>query len=139
MRGACPASTLFTPSERVMARVLIVDDEPDLAEALELHLKYAGYETVAASSGEEALRKVTAERPHVILLDIRMPDMDGLEVLRRVREIAPQVAVIMVTAVRDEQVRREALDTGAADFITKPIDLAYLSRSLSAVLGRMRI
>jgi DNA-binding response OmpR family regulator len=120
-----------------MVRVLIVDDEPDLVEALRLHVKLAGYQAFTAYSGEEAIREVKAQRPHVILLDVRMPDMDGLQVLSRVRQIDREVRVIIVTAVRDEQLGREALVRGAADFITKPIDLAYLDRSMEAVLGPM--
>jgi CheY-like chemotaxis protein len=120
-----------------MPRVLVVDDEPDVADALRLHLRLKGYDATAVLSGTRALRAVKAERPHVILLDILMPMMDGFEVLRRIREIDQEVRVIVVTAVGDEEVGRRALALGASDFITKPVDLAYLELSLWVTLAPM--
>jgi DNA-binding response OmpR family regulator len=114
---------------------LVVDDEPRLVEAMQLYLRLKGYEVETALTGEEALQKAEATHPHVILLDIRMPKMDGLQVLRHVRRIDRDVGVIIITAVNDPEIRHEALAGGAADFITKPIDLKYLDRSIRAVLG----
>lgn len=113
-----------------MARVLVVDDEQDAVELLQEFLVAKGYEVLAAYDGEEALRKVKEERPHLVLLDIRMPKMNGLEVLRRIREIDQEVGVIMVTAVNEEETGRQALQMGAFDYIVKPLDLKYLERSL---------
>ena len=113
-----------------MPRVLVVDDEPDAVELLQEFLTAKGYEVCTAEDGEEALRLVKEERPHLILLDIRMPKMNGLEVLKRVREIDREVGVIMVTAVNEEETGRQALELGAFDYITKPLDLQYLERSL---------
>mgnify|MGYP001577096794 FL=1 len=113
-----------------MARVLVVDDEPDAVELLQEFLTSKGYEVVTASNGEEALRKVKEERPHLILLDVRMPGMNGLDVLRQVRQFDQEVGVIMVTAVNEEETGREALKLGAFDYIVKPLNLEYLERSL---------
>jgi CheY-like chemotaxis protein len=113
-----------------MARVLVVDDEPDAVELLQEFLTGKGYEVLTAANGNEALQKLKAERPHLILLDVRMPGMNGLEALRRIREIDREVGVIMVTAVNEEETGREALRLGAFDYIVKPLDLAYLERSL---------
>jgi CheY-like chemotaxis protein len=113
-----------------MPRILVVDDEPDAVELLQEFLVGKGYEVLTASDGPEALRKVTEERPHLILLDVRMPDMNGLEVLRRVREIDKEVGIIMVTAVNEEETGRQALQMGAFEYITKPIDFEYLERSV---------
>jgi len=113
-----------------MPRVLVVDDEPDSVELLREFLATKGYEVLSASDGEEALRKVKADRPHLILLDVRMPGMSGLEVLREVRQIDQEVGVIMVTAVNEEETGRQALELGAFDYIVKPLDLAYLERTL---------
>jgi DNA-binding response OmpR family regulator len=113
-----------------MPRVLVVDDEPDARELLSEFLTAKGYEVLTASNGEEALRKVKEDRPHLILLDVRMPKMNGLEVLKQVREIDHEVGVIMVTAVNEEETGRQALKLGAFDYITKPLDLKYLERSL---------
>ena len=113
-----------------MARVLVVDDEPDAVELLQEFLTSKGYEVLAASSGEAALRTVKEERPHLILLDVRMPGMNGLDVLRQVRQFDQEVGVIMVTAVNEEDTGREALKLGAFDYIVKPLNLEYLERSL---------
>ncbi len=113
-----------------MARVLVVDDEPDAVDLLQEFLAGKGYEVVTACNGEEALERVKADRPHVILLDVRMPRMNGLEVLRQVRQIDKEVGVIMVTAVNEEDTGRQAMALGAFDYVVKPLDLAYLERSL---------
>jgi DNA-binding response OmpR family regulator len=113
-----------------MPRVLIVDDEPHTLELLSEFLTAKRYEVVTASDGEEALRKVKEERPHLILLDVHMPGMNGLEVLQRVRQIDGEVGVIMVTAANDEETGRKALQLGAFDYIVKPVDFQYLERSL---------
>ncbi len=113
-----------------MSRVLVVDDEPDAVELLTEFLTSKGYEVITASNGEEALRRLQEDRPHLILLDVRMPKMDGLEVLRRAREIDQAVGIIMVTAVQEEETGRRALQMGAFDYITKPLDLKYLEQSL---------
>jgi len=113
-----------------MPRILVVDDEPDAVELLQEFLTSKGYEVITASDGEEALRKVKSERPHLILLDVRMPKMNGLEVLRQVRQIDKEVGVIMVTAVNEEETGRQALELGAFDYIVKPLDLEYLEKSL---------
>ena len=113
-----------------MAKVLVVDDEPEAVELLVEFLSSKGYEILTATSGEEALRRVKDDRPHLVLLDIRMPKMSGLEVLKRIREIDAEMGVIMVTAVNEEDVGRQALELGAFDYIVKPLDLKYLERSL---------
>jgi len=113
-----------------MPRMVIVDDEPEVLEELAEVFGEYGYEIETAREGEEALRKVKEKRPHVMLLDIRMPGMDGIEVLRRVREVDPSLGVIMVTAVMEEGLAKEAMKLGAFDYITKPIDLDYLRTSV---------
>lgn len=122
-----------------MPRVLVVDDEPQVVELLQEFLAAKGYQVLTASDGEEALRKVKEERPHVVLLDVRMPKMNGLEVLKRVREIDHEVGVIMVTGVMEEETGRQALQLGAFDYITKPLDLKYLERSLWVKLQMMTL
>lgn len=122
-----------------MPRVLVVDDEPDARELLQEFLTGKGYEVLTASDGEEALQRVKAERPHLIFLDVRMPKMDGLEVLKRVREIDQEVGVIMVTAVKEEDIGRQALQLGAFDYITKPLDLKYLEQSLWVKITMMTL
>ena len=113
-----------------MARVLVVDDERANVELLTDFLREKGYEVSTAFNGAEALQKVKEERPHVVLLDICMPVMDGMEVLKRVREIDREVGVIVVTGINEEETGRKSLAMGAFDYITKPLDLHYLEKSL---------
>jgi DNA-binding response OmpR family regulator len=122
-----------------MPRVLVVDDEPVAVELLHAFLADKGLEVLTASDGEEALRQVKEHRPHLILLDVRMPKLNGMEVLKRVREIDHEVGVIMVTAVNEEETGREALKMGAFDYITKPLDLQYLERSLWLKIATMLV
>ena len=122
-----------------MARILVVDDEPSAVELLTEFLTAKNHTVIAAVNGEEALRKVKEERLHLIFLDVMMPKMSGLEVLKKIREIDKEVGVIMVTAVHEEETGRQALKLGAFDFITKPIDLAYLEKSLWHKLALMTL
>jgi two-component system, NtrC family, response regulator AtoC len=125
--------------EDIMARILVVDDEPSAVELLTEFLTGKNHTVIGAVNGEEALRKVKEERPHLIFLDVMMPKMSGLEVLKKIREIDKEVGVIMVTAVHEEETGRQALKLGAFDFITKPIDLAYLETSLWHKLALMTL
>jgi DNA-binding response OmpR family regulator len=118
-------------------RILIVDDEEDICNTLSDFLTDCGYEVLQATSGEEAIRLVKAARPHLILLDIRMPEMNGLEILRRVRALDQEVGVIMITAFTDITIAQESLKAGASDFVTKPIDLEYLETSIRVKIGAM--
>ena len=121
------------------ARVLVVDDDPATVELLQEFLVAKGYEVLTASDGAEALQKVKEERPHLILLDIQMPKMEGLEVLRQVKAIDPTVSVIMVTGVNEEAIGRQAMALGAFDYIVKPLDLPYLERTLWYKLTMMTL
>jgi DNA-binding response OmpR family regulator len=121
------------------ARVLVVDDDPATVELLQEFLVSKGYEVLTASDGAEALRTVKAERPHLLLLDVMMPKMDGLEVLRQVKAIDPTVGVIMVTGVNEEAIGRRAMALGAFDYIIKPLDLPYLEQSLWYKLTAMTL
>ena len=120
-------------------RVLVVDDEAEGVELLREFLSAKGYEVITASDGDEALRKVKEERPHLILLDIQMPKMDGLEVLRRLREIDKEVGVIMITGVNEQEIARQAMALGAFDYIVKPLDLPYLEQSLWYKISMMTL
>lgn len=86
------------------------------------------YEVFSAQSGKEALEIVKKERPRIILLDINMRGMDGIETLAKIREIDKEAAIIMVTGVKDDDTINKALDLGANDYITKPLSLEYLDK-----------
>jgi DNA-binding response OmpR family regulator len=113
-----------------MVRILVVDDEPDFVELIREFVVRKGYHPIVAYDGREALQKVKEERPHIVLLDIRMPGMDGLEVLKQIREADQEVGVIMLTGVLDREIGSQSLRGGAFDYLVKPIDLQYLDRVL---------
>ncbi|MBL7075638.1 response regulator [candidate division KSB1 bacterium] len=111
-------------------RILVVDDEMEVCILVKEFLEERGYQVAVANRGKDAVEGMKSFRPHVVLLDIRMPGMSGMEVLDQIREIDKEVGVIMVTAVKDERIGREALKKGATDYIVKPIDLDYLETSV---------
>ncbi len=111
-------------------KILVVDDEPRITSVLDEYFSALGYTVLTAKNGREALERVEADRPSLVLLDIRLPGMDGMEVLRQIKARAPGVEVIMITAVKDLALASEALALGARDYITKPFDLTYLERSV---------
>ena len=109
---------------------MVVDDEQDVCTMLTKFLTMKGYETSCAFSGEEAIKKVKEERPHCILLDIGMPKMDGLETLKRIRKVNKGIGIVIITGIEDDAVGRKCIALGANDYITKPLDLAYLETVL---------
>ncbi len=113
-----------------MDRLLIVDDEQGLLDALSEEFAAQGFEVETATSGLEAIEKAEAEAPDLVLLDIRMPGMDGLETLGRLMEIQPGLGVIVVSAVHDADMAQRAMELGAFDYLTKPFDLDYLRASV---------
>lgn len=103
-------------------KILLVDDEPQALSLLSRFLQVRGYQTLVAHDGEAAIELFLRERPDLVLLDIRMPGIDGLQVLREIKSIDPEALVVMVTAVRESGPEAEALEAGALGYITKPID-----------------
>ena len=120
------------------SRVLIVEDEPDIRELVVHHLKREGYQVSAAASGEEALRQVQAVPPDLVLLDLMMPAMDGLEVCRRLRQdpVTASLPIVMLTAKGDEVDRVLGLELGADDYVVKPFSPKELLARVRAVLRR---
>lgn len=118
------------------ARILVVDDHPDNIELLKARLEARGYEIDTAEDGEEALRKVFERPPHLVLLDVMMPKMDGFEVVRRIKANTdlPFVPVIMQTALDSTQDIVEGLNAGADDYITKPLNFAELEARVKSLL-----
>ena len=117
-------------------QLLVVDDDALMRRSLSASLTQAGFSVTAAASGEEALHWVQTQRPDLILLDIGLPGMDGLETLRAFRQAATGVPVIFVTARRRELDEVVGLELGADDYMTKPFDFDVLLAHLKAVLRR---
>ena len=113
-----------------MKKILVADDEELICNMLEKFLTQKGYEVITALSGEEAVRKVKEEKPHIVLMDIRMSKMDGIEALKKIREIDHKAGIVMITAVKDDDIGRRCIELGAYDYITKPLDLEYLEKVL---------
>jgi DNA-binding response OmpR family regulator len=116
-------------------RILIVDDEPRMVHFIRLNLEHDGFEVVEAASGSQALDHLRDQLPDLILLDVMMPDLDGFETLRLIREIST-VPVIMLTAKGEEDDRVRGLELGADDYITKPFSPRELVSRVRAVLRR---
>ena len=120
-----------------MARILVVDDEHEVCDMLKKFLTKRGHEVYTALNGEDSLSVVKEERPHIVLLDIRMPKMNGIECLKHIKEIDKEVGVIMITAVKEEEIGKQAMELGAFDYITKPLSLKYLEDCLMVKLLQM--
>lgn len=116
------------------SKILVVDDEQQVAEVLTEFFTMKGYEVICASGGLEGLSKAEKHKPDVILLDVRMPDLDGLSVLRRIREMNPFVGILMMSGNTDTEAAKEALQLGAFDYILKPFDFEYLDRAVHKMI-----
>jgi two-component system, OmpR family, response regulator ResD len=118
--------------------VLVVDDEPTIAEVVSRYLERAGYRTQVAADGVEALAAVASDRPDLVVLDLMLPGIDGLEVMRRMREQGSgRIATILLTAKGDESDRVVGLRLGADDYVVKPFSPAELVARVDAVLRRI--
>ena len=117
------------------ARVLVVDDDENVAEVLSRYLEREGYVVDTAADGNSALEQALRTLPDLVLLDLMLPGMDGLEVCRRLREVAP-IPVIMLTARGDESDRVVGLELGADDYVAKPFSPREVVARVKAVLRR---
>jgi len=118
-------------------RVLVCDDEPQILRALRVILRDAGYEAITAASGEEALDHAAVKPPAAAILDLMLPDLDGVEVTRRLREWS-EMPIIVLSAVGEEGAKVRALVAGADDYVTKPFGPPELVARLEAVLRRAK-
>jgi DNA-binding response OmpR family regulator len=119
------------------ARILVVDDEPAVTDLLAYNLRKASYEILAAADGREALRLARESRPDLILLDLMIPEVDGLDVCRELRKTS-DVPIIMITARGEEIDRVVGLELGADDYVTKPFSVRELLARIKAVLRRSK-
>jgi Response regulators consisting of a CheY-like receiver domain and a winged-helix DNA-binding domain len=133
---------MTTPSgngrKRPEAQLLVVEDEPNILELLAASLRYAGFEVISASAGTEAVQAAQRYRPDLIVLDVMLPDMDGFDVVRRLRGGGDRIPVVFLTArdAMDDKIR--GLTLGGDDYVTKPFSLEEVIARIRAVLRRTR-
>jgi two-component system KDP operon response regulator KdpE len=116
-----------------MSRILVIDDDPALLRVLRIALNARGYETTVATNGTQGISEMALQNPDVVVLDLGLPDMDGVEVCRRIREWS-DVPVIVLSADGTEERKVDALDNGANDYMTKPFGMSELQARLRVAL-----
>ena len=118
----------MTEKKKPICKILTVDDQMGIDSFFYEFFTARNYEVFNALSGKEAIAITKKEKPRIILLDINMRGMDGIETLQKIREFDKDVAIIMVTGVKDDDVAKKAKELGADDYITKPLSLEYLDK-----------
>lgn len=126
-------------NEKAACKILTVDDQMGIDSFFYEFFSARNYEVFNAMSGKEAIEIVKKENPRIVLLDINMRGMDGIETLKKIKEIDKNIVVIMVTGVKDDDVIKQALDAGANDYITKPLSLEYLEKVVLLKFVNMQI
>jgi DNA-binding response OmpR family regulator len=121
-----------------VSKILVVDDEPEVRKLMEHFLTDRGYQVRLAANGREGLAAINSFAPDVVLLDMHMPEMDGLETLKELAVRAPGLPVIMVTVNEDVQTTSQLLQLGAADYVPKPFNLDYLEQAINIQLSAAR-
>ncbi len=114
-----------------MKTILIVDDDPLILKTLSTHFSKIGYEVLTADDGRECLQRYSESKPDLVILDIRLPDLDGLEALRRIRDIDPKATVVIITAYDDMKTTVEAIKSGAFEYLVKPLDFLELDLTIN--------
>jgi DNA-binding NtrC family response regulator len=115
-------------------RVLVVDDEPNIRDVLIQLLANDGHETLGADSGISALTVIPDFRPQIVFLDIRMPEMDGIQCLRRIKEYDPGIEVVMISGFATIDMARRSLEIGAFDYIGKPLSFDHISEVIRHIV-----
>lgn len=122
-----------------MDRILVVDDEIAVCDLLKDFLSLKNYEVFTASNGYTAINKAKEVCPHLVMLDIVMPGISGMEVLKEIKKLNSKTGVIMITAVPDQGVITESIDLGAYDYIRKPMDLNHVENVVMLAINNLRI
>jgi len=122
-----------------LGTILAIDDEPDVVEMISVYFGNSGYRVIGAGHGSDGLMLAELDAPDVVLLDIMMPGIDGVEVLQQVRTRWPDMPVIMLTAMANEEIAKGALRRGAFDYVRKPFEWEHLERVVAAALTTRKI
>jgi len=135
LTGYTVSGMMYSQRKSMVTRILIVDDEPPIIDILEYNLKKANYEVIVARDGQEALEKARRQRPDLVILDLMLPKLDGLEVCRALRREG-DLPIIMLTAKDEEIDRVVGLELGADDYVVKPFSVRELLARVKTVLRR---
>ena len=121
-------------------RILIVDDEDDIREFIGYNLRHEGYDVYTAENGAEALEIIGSVRPHLVLLDMMMPIMDGRQTCEKIRQIPElkDTMIVFLSAVQEEQCQLDSYQAGADDYITKPVSMRVLCSRVNAIMKRLK-
>jgi len=119
-----------------MAKILVIEDDPLIRETLQYSLKGAGFDAEVAENGAQGLERVKESEPDLILLDLLLPEIDGFEVCKQIREVDEDVPIIMITALEDQRSKLKGFSVGADDYITKPFSIEELLARIRANLKR---
>ena len=128
--------TMSKENEVAVQRVLVVDDEKSISELITTSLRFVGFEVRTAATGAEALRVAEEFKPHALILDVMLPDLDGFEVCRQLRDSGQEVGVLFLTAKDSTEDKIKGLTLGGDDYVTKPFSLEELVARLRALLRR---
>ena len=130
---------MFTDEKE--AKILAVDDDPDTLEIIKIGLEFRNYRVITAVNGEDALEKISTENPDLVILDVMMPKIDGLEVCRRAKEnfFTSQIPIILLTARGQVEDKVQGLSIGADDYLAKPFDMRELAARVEMILRRTRL
>lgn len=120
-------------------KILIIDDDIEICHLLKDFLDKKGYTVFCATTAREGIDLLNAEDPRVILLDIRLPDMNGVDTIKEIRKENSSVGIIMITGLKDEDIASQTIELGASDYILKPFDLDYLEKSLLIKLSSLTL
>jgi DNA-binding response OmpR family regulator len=120
-----------------MIKFLVVDDEVGVSHQLREFLEQRGYSAIAATSGQEAVKLIKKERPNIVVLDIVMEGMTGIDVLREIGKINPKIRVIMLTALEDDKTRNICKELGASSYITKPYNFSDILKTVHKLINEI--
>ncbi|OPX28390.1 MAG: hypothetical protein B1H08_05985 [Candidatus Omnitrophica bacterium 4484_171] len=133
LKSANPGNKIDSRGSLERVTIMVVDDNPDVRGVLETFLSKKGHRVVIASSGEDALMKVKVDKPDIVFLDLRMPGMDGLMVLKAIKQFDETIDVVMLTSSQDSFIMDEAKRLGACDYLIKPYDLEKLDTLITSL------
>ena len=128
-------------TEEKDGKILVVDDDPNTLEIIKIGLEFRNYNVVTATNGEEALQQLHDETPDMVILDVMMPKIDGLEVCRRAKDnfFTSQIPILLLTARGQIEDKVEGLSVGADDYLAKPFDMRELMARVNMILRRTRL